>query len=202
MYVPSHFAEPRVDELHRLIRENPLGALVTHGPAGLDANHLPFELDPERNVLLAHIARANPIANGDALVIFRGVQGYVSPSWYPSKHETHQQVPTWNYEVVHVHGTLRRVDDAKFLRGVLAKLTKTHEATQAAPWKMSDAPPEFIAELLTELVGVEIEITRLEGKRKLSQNREPRDAQGVVDALKERGQHAHADAITGTRFSR
>jgi transcriptional regulator len=199
MYLPSHFAEPRIDELHRLIRENPLGALVTHGPGGLDANHLPFELDAERGVLLAHIARANPIVTGDVLVLFRGVQGYVSPSWYPSKHETHQQVPTWNYEVVHVHGKLRLVDDPKFLRGVLAKLTKTHEATQAAPWKMSDAPPEFIAELLTELVGVEIEITRLEGKRKLSQNREPRDAQGVVDALRQRGDEAHADAIEGTR---
>jgi len=202
MYLPSHFAEPRVDELHRLIRENPLGALVTHGAQGLDANHLPFELDAERNVLLAHIARANPITNGDVLVIFRGVQGYVSPSWYPSKHETHQQVPTWNYEVVHVHGTLRLVDDANFLRGVLAKLTKTHEATQPTPWKMSDAPKDFIAELLTEIVGVEITITRLEGKRKLSQNRDARDAQGVVGALKERGEHAHADAITGTRFSR
>jgi len=207
MYLPPHFSEPRLEELHRILREHPLGMLVTHGPAGLDANHIPFELDPERGphgTLLAHVARANPLCTefaggADVMVVFRGVQGYISPNWYPSKHETHRQVPTWNYEVVHAHGRLRLVDDEKFVRGIVARLTRRHEATEPQPWKMGEAPADYLDQMLRAIVGVEIEVVRLEGKRKLSQNREARDVDGAVRALQERGQEALSSAMSGAR---
>jgi len=207
MYLPPHFSEPRLEELHRILREYPLGMLVTHGPAGLDANHIPFELDPERGphgTLLAHVARANPLCTefaggADVMVVFRGVQGYISPNWYPSKHETHRQVPTWNYEVVHAHGRLRLVDDEKFVRGIVARLTRRHEATEPKPWKMGEAPADYLDRMLQAIVGVEIEVVRLEGKRKLSQNREARDVDGAVRALQERGQVPLSDAMSGAR---
>ena len=150
MYVPEQFAEPRTEELHRILSEHPLGILVTHSATGLEANHLPFLFDAaqgNRGVLHAHVARANPLWRDLAdetqvMVIFRGVHGYISPTWYPSKHETHRRVPTWNYEVVHAHGTLKVRDDEKFVRGVVARLTREHEASQPQPWKMADAPPE------------------------------------------------------------
>lgn len=207
MYLPPHFSEPRLEELHRILREHPLGMLVTHGPAGLDANHIPFELDPERGphgTLLAHVARANPLCTefaggADVMVVFRGVQGYISPNWYPSKHETHRQVPTWNYEVVHAHGRLRLVDDEKFVRGIVARLTRRHEATEPKPWRMGEAPADYLDQMLRAIVGVEIEVVRLEGKRKLSQNREARDVDGAVRALQERGQEALSSAMSGAR---
>ena len=207
MYLPPHFSEPRLEELHRILREYPLGMLVTHGPAGLDANHIPFELDPERGphgTLLAHVARANPLCTefaggADVMVVFRGVQGYISPNWYPSKHETHRQVPTWNYEVVHAHGRLRLVDDEKFVRGIVARLTRRHEATEPKPWRMGEAPADYLDRMLQAIVGVEIEVVRLEGKRKLSQNREARDVDGAVRALQERGQVPLSDAMSGAR---
>src|SRR5919106_288860 len=128
MYLPQHFEETRIEELHRVIAEYPLGAFVVQGPAGLDANHLPFELDAASGKLLAHVARANPVwkelKDGDeALVIFRAGDAYISPNWYPSKHELHRQVPTWNYRVVHVHGKVMIRDDERFVRGVVARLT-------------------------------------------------------------------------------
>jgi transcriptional regulator len=207
MYLPQHFAEPRVDELHRIIREHPLGMLVTNGPAGLDANHIPFEFDAERGphgTLLAHVARANPLctefaAGADVMVVFRGVQGYISPNWYPSKHETHRLVPTWNYEVVHAHGRLRLVDDEKFVRGIVARLTRRHEAPEPQPWKMGQAPADYLDQMLRAIVGVEIEVLRLECKRKLSQNREARDVDGAVQALQERGQAALSSAMAEAR---
>lgn len=207
MYLPEHFAETRAHELHRLIDEHPLGALVVAGPNGLDANHVPFLLDPEageRGVLLAHVARANPLwrdaRDGDeALVIFRGAEAYVSPNWYPSKHETHRLVPTWNYQVVHVHGTLRVRDDEKTVRGVVARLTREHESRTGdpRPWKMGDSAPEFIDGMLKSIVGIEVEIARIVGKSKLSQNREARDRVGAADALARRGEAGIADAMLG-----
>jgi len=195
MYIPAHFAETRPEELTRIIRAHPLGMLVTHDAQGLDANHIPFEFDPDagtHGLLTAHVARANPIwrqcAEGaDVMVVFRGAQGYISPSWYPSKHETHRQVPTWNYEVVHAHGRLTVRDDEKFVRGIVARLTRTHEAREPKPWKMGDSAPEFIDEMLKAIVGIEIAVTSLVGKRKLSQNKEARDRLGAVEALAERG---------------
>lgn len=204
MYLPAHFAETRTEELHRILEENPLGSLVTHTAAGLDANHLPFEFDPARGpqgVLQAHIARANPLwkeitGEAEVMVIFRGPHGYVSPSWYPSKHETHRHVPTWNYEVVHAHGRLRFVEDEKFVRGIVARLTRRHEAGEPHPWKMGDAPTEYLDQMLKMIVGLEVEVTRWEGKRKLGQNREMRDRDGAIDALHERGSTGLAKAMT------
>ena len=201
MYVPAHFDESRTGVLHTLIAQNPFGSLVTHGKNGLDANHIPFLLLPEEGqlgVLHAHVARANPVwqdvANGDeVLVIFRAGDAYISPTWYPSKHEAHKQVPTWNYRVAHAHGRITIRDDERFVRGVVARLTRTHEAAQPVPWKMSDAPADYTDSLLKMIV--EIEITRLEGKLKLSQNKEARDIRGAGEALKANGEDVVGDAM-------
>lgn len=206
MYLPPHFAVTQPEVLHRILREHPLGALVTHGEQGLDAEHLPFEYDPTigpHGTLTAHVARANPVwqrcpTGTPVLVIFRGAEAYVSPSWYPSKHETHRLVPTWNYEVVHAHGTLTVRDDERFVRGVLARLTRRHEAGEERPWKMSDAPREFVDGLLQQIVGIEIAVERLVGKCKLSQNREARDRLGAAEVLAERGHAALARRMRDT----
>lgn len=195
MYIPPHFAAAEAQVLHRIIREHPLGVLVTHGPEGLDAEHIPFEFDPAAGplgTLTAHVARANALwqrcpTGSPVMVIFRGAEAYVSPSWYPSKHEAHRQVPTWNYEVVHAHGTLTVRDDERFVRGVVARLTRRHEAGEAKPWKMSDSTPEFIDGRLREIVGIEVAVTSLVGKCKLGQNKEARDRLGAADALAARG---------------
>lgn len=207
MYLPEHFAESQIAELHRIVREHPLGILVAHTCDGLEANHIPFELDDTRGAcgtLLAHIARANPLSkqveNGmPALVIFRGAQGYISPNWYPSKQETHRHVPTWNYEVVHAHGRIKVVDDERFVRGVVARLTRQHEMTEPHPWKLGDAPQDYIDQMLKQIVGIEIEVTRMEGKRKLSQNRDRRDFEGVVRNLEKQGNAALAAAMMRTK---
>ena len=193
MYTPDHFAETRPDELARLIAEHPLGALVVRGPTGLDANHIPFELLPDQGphgTLIAHVARANPVwrelRDGDeALVIFRAEHAYVSPNWYPSKHEAHRQVPTWNYRVVHVHGKASVRDDERFVRGVVARLTRRHEAAtgDAKPWKMTDSDAAYIDDMLTRIVGIEVAIERVVGKWKLSQNKDARDREGAAEAL-------------------
>ena len=206
MYLPAHFAEPRVDELHRLIQAHPLGTLVSHGADGLDANHLPFLLDAQAGdagTLLAHVAGANPLwqtlaEDAPVLVVFHGPQGYISPSWYPGKQDAHRRVPTWNYEVVHAHGTLHVHEDEKFLRRVLALLTRTHEAAEPQPWKMGDAPADYLAEQLQRIVGIELRITRLVGKRKLGQNHELRDREGAIQALDARGQSPLAQAMRDT----
>jgi transcriptional regulator len=191
MYVPAHFEENRPEVLQALIADQPLGALVTVGPQGLDANHVPFEFDAARGphgTLRAHVARANPVwqeaaAAPDALVIFQGPAAYVSPTWYPSKHATHRQVPTYNYMVVHAHGRIVVHDDESFLRGLVARLTRKMEAGEAQPWKMGDAPPDYIQQMLGAIVGIEIEVTRIVGKWKLSQNKEAADRRGASDTL-------------------
>ena len=208
MYLPEHFAERRPEELQRIMHDFPLGTLVTHTGQGLDANHIPFELDAARGAwgtLQGHIARANPlwkeVPNGaEVLVIFRGHQGYISPSWYPSKHETHRHVPTWNYEVVHAYGKLRIIDDEKFVAPLVARLTKRHEAAEPHPWKMRDAAPDYLDQMLKAIVGLEVEIVRLEGKRKLGQNRELRDVEGAVGALRDRGQTELASAMAAANI--
>ncbi|WP_321815373.1 MULTISPECIES: FMN-binding negative transcriptional regulator [unclassified Paraburkholderia] len=201
MYVPAHFDESRPEVLHALIAQHPFGTLVTHGASGLDANHIPFELLANEGgpstlgTLHAHVARANPLwqdvkDGDDVLAIFRAGDAYISPTWYPSKHETHRQVPTWNYVVVHAHGRIRIRDDEKFVRGVVARLTRTHEASEPKPWKMGDAPTDYLDTMLKAIVGLEIEITRLVGKRKLGQNKEARDIRGAAQALVARGEEA------------
>lgn len=203
MYLPAHFAITQPHELHRIMREHPLGILVTPTAEGLDANHLPFAFDSAQGPLgklTGHVARANPVwqqcRNGaDVMVIFRGAQGYISPNGYPSKHETHRLVPTWNYEAVHAHGRLTIRDDERFVRGVVARLTLTHEADEPRPWKMGDSPPDYIDAMLQAIVGIEIAITRLEGKAKLSQNRDLRDREGAIDALRQRDSDELAEAM-------
>ncbi len=151
MYLPPYFATDDPEALHKLMQAHPLGALITHGERGLDANHLPFELDTEsgkHGVLRAHVARNNPLwqeaRDGDeVLVIFKAADAYISPNWYPSKKAHHQQVPTWNYSVVHAHGRIQIRDDARFVRRLLANLTRHHEAGEPTPWKMADAPPRL-----------------------------------------------------------
>jgi len=178
---------------------------VVNGASGLGANHLPFLLDPGAGAhgrLLAHVARANPLwrelKDGDeALVIFRAADAYISPNWYPSKHDFHRQVPTWNYQAVHVHGKVSIRDDERFVRGVVARLTRANEARTGAdkPWKMTDSSNEYIDEMLAAIVGIEIEITRMIGKWKLSQNREERDRVNAAEELRKRGEQAMAAAM-------
>ncbi|HZQ73624.1 MAG TPA: FMN-binding negative transcriptional regulator [Burkholderiales bacterium] len=204
MYLPAHFEETREAELLALIREFPLGMLVLKGPQGLDANHIPFLVDEERGKrrLIAHVARANPLwkeaKDGDeALVVFRAEDAYVSPNWYPTKPEHHRHVPTWNYRVVHVHGRIGIRDDERFVRGVVARLTHEHEAGtgDARPWKMTDAPAEYVDQMLKNIVGLEVEVARMVGKFKLSQNRDERDRLGAAEALRVRGETALADGM-------
>ncbi|CAN7760236.1 FMN-binding negative transcriptional regulator [Caballeronia sp. LjRoot29] len=203
MYLPAHFDESRKDVMHALIAGNPFGSLISHGKSGLDANHIPFELasnEGDLGVLHAHVARSNPlwqdVVDGDkVLVIFRAGDAYISPTWYPSKHEAHKQVPTWNYVVVHAHGRITIRDDEKYVRSVVARLTRTHEATEPQPWKMGDAPRDYIDTMLKSIVGLQIDITRLTGKSKLGQNKEARDIRGAGEALKARGNDRIGDAM-------
>jgi transcriptional regulator len=206
MYTPPHFAQAQPERLARIIHEHPLGVLVTSGPGGLDADHIPFEFDPASGPLgklFAHVARANTLwqrcpTGTEVMVIFRGAESYVSPNWYPSKHEAHRQVPTWNYEVVHAHGRLAVLDDERFVRGLVARLTRRHEATEPKPWKMGDSAPDFIDEMLAKVVGIEIEIASITGKSKLSQNKEARDRLNAADRLDAKGQAELAQAMRQT----
>lgn len=202
MYLPQAFALTRPDELARLLHAQPFGALVSHGPDGLTADHLPFEFDPAagpHGTLWAHVARANPLwqrgSGAQVLVIFSGAQGYVSPSWYPSKAQTQRQVPTWNYEVVHAHGTLHAHDDPQQVRAIVTRLTARHEAGEPQPWRLTDSPPEYIERMLREIVGIEIRLSALVGKAKLGQNKDARDRLGAADRLAERGHTALAAAM-------
>jgi transcriptional regulator len=196
MYVPPHFSEPRKEVLFDLIENNPFGVFVMNGKNGLDANHIPFLLNPNdgpQGVLHCHVARANSvwqdIATGDeVLIIFSAAESYVSPNWYPSKRDFHKQVPTWNYMVAHVHGRVTIRDDERYIRTVVARLTRIHEASQPRPWKMSDSSREFIDAMVKAIVGIEIEITRLVGKTKLSQNKEVRDIRSAGEALLAKGE--------------
>ena len=206
MYLPRQFAEPRTEELHRIVRENSLGMMVRNTAAGMDADHLPFLLDAGQGghgSLIGHVARANPVwreieEGANVLVVFRGVQGYISPNWYPGKQETHRYVPTWNYEVVHAHGTIHVRDDEKFVRGVVAHLTRQHEAGQPLPWKMGDAPADYLADQLSHIVGIEIRLTRLDGKRKLNQHHRQPDREGAIKGLEANGNHGLAQAMRNT----
>jgi Transcriptional regulator len=201
MYVPRHFEETRVDVLHDLIRRYPLGTLVVAAADGLEATHIPFEIDAQPGpfgTLRCHVARANPIwkqitAERQVLVVFQGEQGYVSPSWYASKQESGKVVPTWNYAAVHAYGTAKAVQDAAWLRQMVEDLTNRHEQGRADPWHVSDAPAEYVEKLLGAIVGIEIPVARLIGKWKMSQNRPVADRQGVVAGLERDGTPAEVD---------
>jgi len=192
MYLPHDFKETRSDILLKIIQDNALGSLITYSDQGLDANHLSFEYDEKTHSLWAHIAKENDLVQflqqeQDVLVIFKVNDAYVSPNWYLGKLEHHRAVPTWNYAVVHVNGIASLVEDDKVLRGVLARLTRRHEAKQIKPWRMSDAPIDYIQEQLNKIVAVQIKITNLVGKLKLSQNKSEVDQKAVADAFKEGG---------------
>ncbi|HXH83648.1 MAG TPA: FMN-binding negative transcriptional regulator [Candidatus Tectomicrobia bacterium] len=192
MYLPSHFEETRPAVLHDLVRAHPLGVLVTLGGGGLEANHLPFELDPEPaplGTLRAHVSRANPVwqdvtADVEALVIFQGPQAYVTPAWYETKRESGRVVPTYNYAVVHAYGRLRVVEDRDWLRGLVTRLTDRFEAGRADRWRVTDAPEEFVERMLGGIVGLELPVSRMLGKWKVSQNRPAPDRAGVVRGLR------------------
>ena len=189
MYTPPHFRIEDRAEQFALIRARPFGLLVTNGPGGLMANPVPFHLDEEKGVLRAHLARANPQwreADGsrEALVVFQDVDAYVTPGWYATKRENGKVVPTWNYSAVHIYGALRAVDDRDWLRALVGELTDHHEASRNAPWKVEDAPSDYIDVMLRGIVGIEVEITRMEGKAKLSQNRSESDRAGVIAGLR------------------
>jgi transcriptional regulator len=196
MYQPTHFVQTDAQTIADLLRAHPLATLVHHDPqGGLVADAIPLLWQPDASgtggVLTGHVARANPLwqqADGtEVLAVFRGPQAYVSPGWYPSKAEHGKVVPTWNYTVVQAHGRLRAVQDAHWLRALLVHLTAQHEATQARPWSVADAPADYIEAMLRTVVGIEITVTRLDAKWKVSQNRAEIDQQGVMAALQAQG---------------
>ena len=200
MYQPPHFVETRPDVLHALIRAHPLGLLVSNGTDGPIANPLPFLLDADAGPhgrLRAHLAKANPqwrsISKNTempVLVVFQGADSYVTPSWYETKRETGKVVPTWNYAVVQVRGRARIVDDKDWLAGQIAELTATHEAPRAEPWQVTDAPAPFIEAQIKGIIGLEIDITEISGKWKVSQNRPVADRVGVANGLEAGGSAA------------
>jgi transcriptional regulator len=191
MYVPKANRETRIPVMHDLIAAHPFGLLVTVGASGLMASHIPIVLKQsgsEFGTLQAHIARANEqwsdlVPSIDALAIFAGPHHYISASWYPGAKEDGAVVPTWNYVVVHAHGPLRVIEDPEWLRAHLVRLADIHESGSVNPWKVSDAPPEFIREQMRGIVGLEMPIRRLEGKWKVSQNKNERDRNAVLEGL-------------------
>jgi transcriptional regulator len=213
MYIPASYAEGRPEVVLDFIEAHPLGALVTSSSGELYATHLPFLVDRTRGdfgTLQGHLARANPHRRlaqapeegGEALVIFTGPDAYITPSWYPTKADHGRVVPTWNYVAVHVYGTLRFTDDPVFLRQLVEALTARHEQAQPKPWQVSDAPAGYVEQQLKAIVGVEMTITRLEGKWKMSQNRSSADIDGVVRGLGESavaGDRTVADIVAARR---
>jgi transcriptional regulator len=191
MFLPTQFAEDRVEVLHAAMREIAFGTLVSLGADGLIASHIPLLLDEAPapfGTLAGHLARGNPqgrgpAPEGEALAIFLGPEAYVTPSWYPSKAETERVVPTWNYVAIHAYGRLRFIDDPDWKRAHVTRLTLSQEGKRAAPWAVSDAPDDYLAGMLKGIIGFELPIARLQGKWKMSQNRDARDRQGVIEGL-------------------
>ena len=191
MYLPAAFHDQDIERLQQQMQDCRLAIVVTHGDSGLQASHVPLLLDRAAGpfgTLRGHLARANPqwqdLANGsEALVIFSGADAYVSPSFYPSKAEHGKAVPTWNFLAVHATGTAEVFSDAERLRALVSQLTDRHEAGQAKPWAVNDAPADYLQSMLKAIVGFELPISRLEGKRKLSQNRSAEDIAGVRQGL-------------------
>ncbi len=193
MFRPDHFRVEDVAEMHALMRAHPFAALVSMTPSGLYGTHLPTVLKNEgtNGTIECHLARANPhwkdLAKGEeAMMIFQGAAGYITPAWYATKAQTGKAVPTWNYAIVHAYGRPAIMNDKDWLRRHVTELSDQQERTEAHPWKVSDAPESYIDVMLRGIVGFRFEITRLEGKSKMSQNRETQDRLGVIDGLKAR----------------
>jgi len=194
MYQPDHFRIDDLAPMHALMRTRPLAALVSGGAAGLYATHMPTVLKDEEpyGILEFHLARANPhwkylAGENEALIIFQGPEGYITPNWYPSKAEHAKVVPTWNYAAVHAYGRPEVMHDKDWLRRHVGELTTQQERTEALPWALADAPESYIETMLRGIVGFRFAITRLEGKWKMSQNRSVADQTAVVSALAGRG---------------
>jgi transcriptional regulator len=200
MYVPEHFSEKNINEIKKLIDNYPLATLFTSGINGFTANHLPFLIDFNANgtqTILGHIARNNQLfkenKNGDeVLVVYKGEDAYISPNWYPTKQTTHEVVPTWNYQAVHFYGKLELIEDPIFLLGIVGRLTKTHEKkiNEKIPWKINDAPRDFLEKKLSEIIGIKIEVSRFDAKSKVSQNKEKIDFDAVQKKMFERNKNS------------
>ena len=195
MYRPDHFRVEDVPQMHALMRARPFAALVSAGASGLYASHLPTVLKDggAYGVIECHLARANPHCKelgevSEALMIFQGAEGYITPNWYPSKAQSGKVVPTWNYAVVHAYGRPEVMNDADWLRRHVGELTAQQESSESKPWAVSDAPETYVNAMLRGIVGFRFAITRLEGKWKMSQNREMQDREGVVRGLRRRSQ--------------
>jgi transcriptional regulator len=202
MYIPTHFREARIEEQHGLIRDYPLGLLITAGAGGLQATPLPFLLVTGKTglgILQSHLSRANPhwtdIDGLDALVVFQGSDAYITPSWYQSKEEHGKVVPTWNYAIVQARGRIRVIEDHGWLRSQITRLTNDHESQRDAPWHVTDAPASFIDAQIKGIVGLEMEIGHIEGKWKVSQNRPPADRPRVADGLEGEGRRVMSELV-------
>lgn len=179
--------------MHDLMRVCPLATLVTTASSGLTANHIPLLLVENPSpfgTLQGHVARANPVWRDslpevEALAVFNGADAYITPTWYATKKETGKVVPTWNYVAVHAHGSLRVIDDAEWLRSQIGRLTAHLESERVEQWKLTDAPEDYIQKLIASVVGIEMVITKLEGKWKVSQNQPDRNKEGIVRGLQE-----------------
>ena len=194
-YLPRHFEETDTATLHTLVRAHPLATWIVQDHGELLVNHIPLLLDADRGehgTLVGHVARANPVwravaAGAASVAVFTGPQAYVSPNWYPSKHANGKAVPTWNYATVHAHGVPQAFEDPDRVLDVVSRLTRTHEAGQALPWQVADAPADYIAGLLKAIVGIEIPVQRWVGKWKVSQNQPNANQQGVAAGLSGQG---------------
>lgn len=203
MYTPKYHALTDVAAMRTHIAEHPLGAWVCMAQNQLMANHIPFVLDVQHGVhgrLLGHVSRANPVwrelAGGmPCVVMFMGPHAYITPSWYPGKHQHGKVVPTWNYVTVHAHGVARAVEDTEWILDVINKLTDAQESRRDTPWRVSDAPSDYIDQKLRAVVGIEITIERLEGRLKVSQDEDEQDRLGTVEGLK-RKSHAPAQTLS------
>jgi transcriptional regulator len=202
MYLPAAFREERLETLHALIGAHPLATLITSGTSGLIANLVPFILVNlgNKGTLRAHIAKANdqvdPLKGGsEALVVFQGPESYITPSWYVSKREHGRVVPTWNYVMVQARGTPRVIDDPAWIRAQIEALTSSQEGLRSTPWKVADAPEPFVLGQIGAIIGIEIPISSIEGKWKVSQNRSVADRQGVQDGLRVEGNEEMARLV-------
>lgn len=197
-YLPRHFEETHPATLHALVRDYPLATWVVQSEGELLVNHIPFLLDTtrgEHGTLIGHVARSNPVwrtlqAERASVAIFTGANTYISPNWYPTKKENGKAVPTWNYAIVHAHGVAQVVDDSARVLDIVSRLSDVHEAAQPQPWKVTDAPADYIDKLLRGIVGIEIPIQRWIGKWKTSQNQPPENQHGVAQGLRQQGSDA------------